>query len=211
MDAIRQASGIAEPATQKDEISKLIEQADQDAPLSPEELQRIREIIYTTNRKKQANFELPVLEITEADRDTFCECVLSRKPYREKFVMMKGKLTIVLREKLKRETEAVYAQIEEDFRNGLIRSEASFVTRLQDYNLAAQLVSINEAPMPIMIPVSPEQGWSLADSVQKSILGTFSENTIFLLFSALTQFERKVKTMSEEVVKENFTQPAADL
>lgn len=182
--------------------------------LNPEEVQAVREMVYETLKRKKSQFNLPVLPITDADRDRFAESIARRIPYTEAHSMMKGKLTVTFRTKTKHENDILFDQLDEDFKANLMRSEAAYITRLNNYNLMIQMVSMQGAPVTTIIPPQGApipKGWSLANVLKSHIVDTLPETNIFLLIAALSQFDTKVRTLSNEAIEGNFSTPAGDI
>lgn len=178
-------------------------------PLSSEETQALREIIYARLKQKKEDFELPDLPITDEDRDRFGDCLARRRPFAEECSMMGGKLKATFRTKTKRENDVMFAQIDQDFKDGLVRSEAKYVTLLNNYNLVIQTMSFQGAPLMPAIPPGIEgtKGWSLANVVKNHVIESVSEPLMFLLIGALSQFDQKVRILSREAMKANFSTP----
>src|SRR5262245_10147450 len=67
------ASGPKQPENNKDVINQMIDNAERDDKLTPAELQRLRQMLYEFEQRQKNRFDLPELEITDADRDMFME------------------------------------------------------------------------------------------------------------------------------------------
>lgn len=195
--------------TAKDKIADMLDKETANAPLSTEEVQQLRELIYQAHQINKGRFNLPELPIADKDRDFFADCVLERRPYKETFSLMKGKLKVTIREKFKNETDEIHRQLDQHFAEGHIRNEAGFSTFIQNYSLLFQLVEINATPVPPVIPTPRPADWNLADAAKRSFLEKCSDHTMFMLISLMQQFEQKVRRLAQEVLKENFSLPAA--
>lgn len=179
--------------------------------LTEEELQSIREIISANARKKKDEFILPDLPVTDEERDRFGDCMANAKVFRDECSMLKGKLKAVFRTKTKRENDILFQQLEADFKEGRIVNEPMYVTLLNNYNLLIQMESLQGVACPQVIPkngVPLPPSWSLHNIMKQSSLENMPEPYIFMLLGALTQFDRRVKVLSQEAMTENFTNPA---
>lgn len=192
----------------KHPIEEMLEKEEKDSPLSQQEVQALREIIYRAAKQKNERFELPDLPITDKDRDYFAECVVQHRPYKETFSLMKGKLKVTIREKYKHETDLILATIDDLFAQGRVRSDAAFSTYLMNFGLLFQVVEMNGTTMPIILPNPRPDDWSLVEVAKNHFFEGCGDHMMFLLISILTQFENKVRSLAKEVTAEGFSQPA---
>jgi len=180
--------------------------------LTAEEINALRDLVFSRARKRKEEFELPIIDVTEDDRERFAECLSRKIPFSEKFSMMKGKLAATFRTKTKRETDLLHRQIDKDFADGLILSEGKYVSLLNNYNLMFQMVNMQGTPMPLLTPppgVPVDKDWSLQKFLPAHPIEGLPDILMYLLIGALTQFDQKVKTLSNEALSGNFFEPAS--
>jgi hypothetical protein len=180
--------------------------------LTPDEVQVLKEMIFERHRRKRDVFILPDIPPSDADIAKFEECAVKRTPYVEVHSMMKGKFTVKFRTKTKRELDLMFEQLDQDFKDGIVRSEAKYVTLLNNYNLVLQMVEFQGVWQEPVVPPGHElpKEWSLRGAIQRHIINTLPEFDMFLLIGALSQFDQKVRFLSQEALKGNFTIPASE-
>lgn len=181
-----------------------------EASLSPQEVHELRKLIEANPQPVLPQFEsndfiMPRLDITEADLDRFSTCLLEGEQYSETFSKYGGKLQLKLRVRSRKEEEMALAQINEDFKAGLIGSDAAYRVRVNLYNLVIQAVEIDGVAM----VYDPSK--TLKENAESGIFDSMSEPKQYILVGLLAQFEDKVSRMVRKALQPDFSSPAAGI
>ena len=161
-------------------------------------------------RTERQTFAVPELPITDEDRERFQDALDKRRPFSETYPILDGKLSVTFRAKMKRETDILMDQIDQDFAAGHIRSQVNYNTLLNNYNLMLQMVDFRGVKVPSVVPpVRPfPKDWSLYGCIDTHLISTLDEDTVILLLAALQQFDSRSKRLRQEAVEKSFPQPA---
>lgn len=176
--------------------------------LTPEELQKLREMLVQASFRGRGFYELPEKPVTDEDRTRFFESVGERKPYAEEMILIPEKLEVIFRCKTRREVEMVDAQLQKDMEEGLIKNEKHHAIATTNYNLMVQMSSLNGVACSSPSKFLSVPNFSLRKHIESHVINTMPEPVMFILSGALTQFERRVEIMSKECLQKNFTKPA---
>ncbi len=178
-------------------------------PLSPDELQALREMLVRNATGRRDYYELPDKPVTHDDRARFFESVGDRKAYAETMVIIKEKLEVTFRCKTRREVEMIERQLQLDLEDSLIKNERHFATAKVNYNLMTQMVAVNGAECSNPSAMSSRPDFNLRKHIDSHIICTMPEPVMFMLAGALAQFEKRVDTIAKECLEANFIRPAA--
>jgi hypothetical protein len=181
------------------------QETDQTVPqLSAEEVQELRQVIERIRSAKETPYRLPLLPISEADRDRFADSLCVGKPYSEEFERLNGKIKVKLRSLIKWEEDLIIAQLTRDFGDQEISTEGQYANRLNVYSLCFKMTELNGVPQ-----VSPKKNTDLREFVSKSLFENMPEPKLYILIALLSQFDTKVTALCREATPD-FSKPATD-
>lgn len=175
-------------------------------PLTVDQTQLLMELIEKRRKSKPDDFEIPDLPIHDDDKERLQDCLLNGNMYAESFDRAKGSLKVTFRVKTARETEIVFAQLRQDARDGFIMEEWDMNSRLHKYNLLIQMHSLNDIQQPRAVPLPAEmpKDWTLRSIYDSSLVSSFPDPKIYILLGILSQFDKKVRRMTNQVLNGDF-------
>jgi len=149
-------------------------------------------------------FILPQMPITEEDLDKFADTLMEGVPYSESYVKYKGKLKLTIKVRSRKDEEEILAQMNEDFKSGMIHSDIAYYARMNLYNLTKQVVSIDN------ISQVYDSSKTLRENAETGVFGDMPEPKLYILIGILDQFENKVVAMARKALAPDFSGPAID-
>jgi len=150
--------------------------------------------------------------ITEQERESFLDSVVSGDRYTQSFSLFNDKVVGTFRSRALKESTAVVAQLQREVRAGDLSTVIAYSTRVRNMLLAAQVqvLSGDEYPVlhgPLMQQVDGEKVVKPAWLKQVGTWEEKHEGLVSALYEQLRIFERKYWTMVINANKQNFWNP----
>lgn len=181
---------------------------DTEEVVDPAKTQAIKEEFEKTKSSTSDSYNLPKLEITEADRDQYALCLGTGAPFQQRFSKPEFKFSVTLRDKTKREGDIISRQLDLAANQGKILSMAEYTN---SYNLAClyyQLDEINQVPQHRQYPkdIYDMKDFNLQVIIDNhSALGNMTSSQIYLMIGWMTQLNQKLMEISREAFSPSFS------
>lgn len=155
----------------------------------------------------------PAPEVLDVEKEMYLKSVLNDVPVELELSGFGGKLKMVFRSRTPEETTAIFKQLQSDLKNKRFELELEYQTRLRNYCLAVQTVSINGEKQPdySSFPVSKENmdaGIGPIYLAAEKYRSLKNEYIVVAQISLLSLFERKVALMGSKILDGDFWNPA---
>ena len=151
------------------------------------------------------------ISVTESDKSAYLKAVLNDVPVILPIELCKGELKVEIRSRSAWEQTCLYAAVQKDQDDGIIRDLATVIIQLQKYGCALMVLSLNGVPYSdLKLDVSE----SLEDCVKKlqeqkdKLVENLSIPKWSLLLNALRAYETKLSELGSSCLNENFWEPA---
>lgn len=178
-----------------------------------EKLQKAKEQAHhidAANDINRAELKLPPLTITDEDKDAYLKCIVNGVPFQRKFESDTLGMTVVFRDKTKKETDIISRQIDKSYNDGNIYSLVEYTNLFNMGCLYYQLEEINGVKQNREYP---ESAWNMKDfnlmsSIDRSPIGSMSSSVLFMLMAMMSQFNQQLYNLAMMAIDPNFTNPA---
>ena len=161
--------------------------------------------------REALSHEAGTISVTESDKAAYLKAVLNDVPVILPIELCKGELKVEIRSRSAWEQTCLYAAVQKDQDDGIIRDLATVIIQLQKYGCALMVLSLNGVPYSdLKLDVSE----SLEDCVKKlqqqkdKLVENLSIPKWSLLLNALRAYETKLSELGSSCLNENFWEPA---
>ena len=162
------------------------------------------------------NKALVVAEPSRDDKTVWLRHILGEPRFTKEFVELGGKLKVVLRSRTTEENDQIFAQLEDDIKNGVISDapiavNAAYIHRMQRLMLACSLKSISpihENDYPVITSKDYSDPTKRAVVVaHDKLIAPMSEGMLAILLACIKKFESITRVLIMHTEDENFWQP----
>jgi len=151
------------------------------------------------------------VDVTESDKRDYIKAVLNDVPVKLTMTMCGGNIKAVIRSRTSWEQTCIYAALQKDQDDGIVKDLASVVIQLQKYGACLMVESVNDKGFSrehIPEDVSIEDAVKKLRELRKSKIEPMSTPKWSIILNALRCFEGKLSRMGTQCLNENFWEPA---
>ena len=159
---------------------------------------------------REVMVDTDTVEITESDKRSYIKAVLNDVPVKLNIELCGGAMKATFRSRTSWEQNCMYAAVQKDQDEEVVKDLASVILQLQKYGCALMLQDLNEKTFS---RESIEESVSIADAVEKlrklrvEKIEPLSMPKWGILLNGLRLFEGKLAKMGTECLNGNFWEP----
>jgi hypothetical protein len=164
--------------------------------------------LFNAIRQELPNF---LVEVTEDEKDRYHKAILFDTPFSTTISFPKLQLDIEIKSLTNLEREVMFEALEKKRKDANIQDVGTFLTWVQYFSIALQLVKFNGEKPEGFKPISEELKENRVAALEKIVENTIMKyNTVktSVLVSAHRAFEEKQAKLASAVLDPNFTIPA---
>ena len=195
-------------------LGGVVESAVEEKPEEPVEVPKDKTFEENPGSVDQIMREVMVgsddVEVTESDKRDYIKAVLNDVPVKLEITLCAGQVKTIIRSRTSWEQTCMYAALQKDQDEEIVKDLASVVIQLQKYGACLMIESVNEKSFS-KEQITEEE--SITDAVvrlrklRQEKIENLSSPKWNLLLNALRVFEAKLAKMGTQCLNENFWEP----
>lgn len=159
---------------------------------------------------------LPIIEITESEREAFLDSVVKGTRFKLPFSIFNGKVSGSFRSRSQKESQAILARLNWEINDKRIATTLEYSTRLRNMLLTAQVEEIRDTKYltlnePLYRTLNGDKATDPGWLPQVEVWENEHEGLASALYTELQLFEHKYWTMVRNASDQNFWNPAESI